>query len=186
LYRLSIICAERLTWTLPITGRDEVPRFIQQLSYPLYYSDLVVSEADGQQIDPLLFFALVRQESLFEPSITSPAGARGLTQVIPATGDWIAGRLGWKALGENDLLLPYINVYFGAWYFGVQLATFDNEIVPALAAYNAGPGHIHEWQADAPDPDLLLETMPYVEPRNYVRAVYENYAYYRQLYQAKH
>jgi soluble lytic murein transglycosylase len=186
LYRLSIICAERLTWTLPTTSRDEVPRFIQQLSYPLYYSDLIVSEADGQQIDPLLFFAVVRQESLFEPSITSPAGARGLTQVIPATGEWIAGRLGWKDLGENDLLLPYINIYFGAWYLGVQLSTFDKEIVPALAAYNAGPGHIHEWQADAPDPDLLLETMPYAESRDYVRAVYENYAYYRQLYQAKH
>jgi soluble lytic murein transglycosylase len=186
LYRLSIICAERLTWTLPIAGRDEVPRFIQQLSYPLYYSDLVVSEANGQQIDPLLFFALVRQESLFEPSITSPAGARGLTQVIPATGEWIAGKLGRKDLGEGDLLLPYININFGAWYLGVQLSTFDKEIVPALAAYNAGPGRIHEWQAEAPDPDLLLETMPYAEPRSYVRAVYENYAYYRQLYQAKH
>jgi soluble lytic murein transglycosylase len=186
LYRLSIICAERLTWTLPITSRDEVPRFIQQLSYPLYYSDLVVSEADGQQIDPLLLFALVRQESLFEPSITSPAGARGLTQVIPATGEWIAGKLGWKDVGEDGLLLPYINIHFGAWYFGVQLATFDKEVVPALAAYNAGPGRIHEWQAEAADTDLLLETMPYAEPRRYVRAVYENYAYYRQLYQAKH
>jgi soluble lytic murein transglycosylase len=186
LYRLSIICAERLTWTLPIAGRDEVPRFIQQLSYPLYYGDLVISEANSQQIDPLLFFALVRQESLFEPSITSPAGARGLTQVIPATGEWIAGKLGWKDLGEDDLLLPYINIDFGAWYLGVQLSTFDKEIVPALAAYNAGPGRIHEWQAEASDPDLLLETMPYAEPRSYVRAVYENYAYYRQLYQAKH
>jgi soluble lytic murein transglycosylase len=186
LYRLSIICAERLTWTLPIAGRDEVPHFIQQLSYPLYYNDLIVSEAASQQIDPLLFFALVRQESLFEPSITSPAGARGLTQVIPATGEWIAGKLGRKGLGEGDLLLPYININFGAWYLGVQLATFDKEVVPALAAYNAGPGRIHEWQTEATDPDLLLETMPYAEPRNYVRAVYENYAYYRQLYQAQH
>jgi soluble lytic murein transglycosylase len=83
-------------------------------------------------------------------------------------------------------LLPYININFGAWYLGVQLATFDKEVVPALAAYNAGPGRIHEWQTEAPDPDLLLETMPYAEPRNYVRAVYENYAYYRQLYQAQH
>jgi soluble lytic murein transglycosylase len=186
LYRLSIICAERLTWTLPVASRDEVPRFIQHLSYPLYYSDLIVSEANGQQIDPLLFFAVVRQESLFEPSITSPAGARGLTQVIPATGEWIAGKLGRKDLGEGDLLLPYININFGAWYLGVQLSTFDKETVPALAAYNAGPGRIHEWQVEAPDPDLLLETMPYAEPRSYVRAVYENYAYYRQLYQVKH
>jgi soluble lytic murein transglycosylase len=186
LYRLSIICAERLTWTAPITARDEMPIFIQQLSYPLYYQELVVSEAQTQKIDPLLLFALIRQESLFEPSITSPSDARGLTQVIPATGEWIAGKLGWGTLGENDLWQPYVNIYFGAWYLGVQLATFDGETILALTAYNAGPGRVHDWLAQAPDLDLFLETMPFAEPRRYVRGVYENYARYRQLYRAKH
>jgi soluble lytic murein transglycosylase len=185
LYRLSIICAERLIWLSPASSRAEVPVYIQRLSYPLHYQDLILSEAQAQGIDPLLLFALIRQESLFEPSITSPADARGLTQIIPATGDWIAGRLGWGELGENDLWLPYVNIQFGIWYLNLQLSTFDGELIPALVAYNAGPGHVHEWLADASDVDLFVETMPFVEPRSYVERVWENYAYYRRLYQGQ-
>jgi soluble lytic murein transglycosylase len=182
LYRLSIITAERLTWLSPVSSRTEVPDFIQHLSFPLNYRELILSEAQSQDVDPLLLFALIRQESLFEPSINSPADARGLTQVIPATGEWIAGRLGWGEFDENDLYLPYVNVRFGTFYLDVQLATFEEEPIPALAAYNAGPGRIHTWLEDAPDLDLFVETMPFAEPRRYVRNVYENYAQYRRLY----
>ncbi len=182
LYRLSIICAERLIWTSPVASRAQVPIFIQKLSHPLYYRGLIVAEAQNQQLDPLLLFALIRQESLFEPSGTSLADARGLTQVIPATGEWIAGRLGWGELAENDLWLPYVNVQLGAWYLSVQLATFDEEIVPALTAYNAGPGRVHDWLAEVSDLDLFVETMPFAEPQRYVRRIYESYAQYRRLY----
>jgi soluble lytic murein transglycosylase len=185
LYRLSIIVAERLTWLSPVSSRAEVPDFIQRISYPLNYQELILSEAQSQDIDPLLLFALIRQESLFEPSITSPANARGLTQIIPDTGEWIAGRLGWEDFSENDLYLPYVNIYFGTFYLSVQLATFDEEPIPALAAYNAGPGRVHRWLEDAPDVDLFVETMPFVEPRRYVRNVYENYAHYQRLYLGK-
>ena len=184
-YRLSIICAERLTWTSPTTERADVPRFIQQLSYPLYYRELVVAEAQVQDIEPLLLFTLIRQESLFEPSVSSSADARGLTQVMPPTGEWIAGRLGWDDWEEDDLRLPYVNVAFGAWYLGVQLATFDEQVIPALVAYNAGPGRVHEWLEAAPDLDLFVETMPYYEPRRYVRIIYEDYQNYQRLYQSE-
>ena len=182
LYRLSIIAAERLTWLSPVTGRTEVPDFVEYLSFPLYYHELILSEAQSQGVDPLLLYALIRQESLFEPSITSLADARGLTQVIPATGDWIAGRLSWGAFDANDLYLPYVNITFGAFYLSVQMATFEEEAILALAAYNAGPGRIHQWLEDAPDLDLFVETMPFAEPRRYTRNVYENYAHYRRLY----
>lgn len=182
LYRLSIVAAERLTWLSPVSSRVEVPDFIQHLSFPLSYRELILSEAQSQDVDPLLLFALIRQESLFEPSIASLADARGLTQIIPATGEWIAGRLGWGEFGENDLYLPYVNIHFGTFYLSVQLATFEEEPIPALAAYNAGPGRIHRWLEDAPDVDLFVETMPFVEPRRYVWNVYENYAHYRRLY----
>ena len=185
LYRLSIITAERLTWLSPVNSRAEVPDFIQQLSFPLPYQELILSGAQDQGIDPLLLSALIRQESLFEPSIDSPADARGLAQIIPPTGEWIAGRLGWGEFGADDLYLPYVNIYFGAFYLSVQLATFEEGPIPALAAYNAGPGRIHRWLEDAPDIDLLVETMPFAEPRRYVRNVYENYAHYRRLYAGK-
>jgi soluble lytic murein transglycosylase len=182
LYRLSIVTAERLTWLSPVTSRAEVPEFIQHLSFPLQYHELVLSQARAQGVDPLLVFSLIRQESLFEASITSAADARGLTQVIPATGDWIAGRLGWEDFSHDDLYRPYVNIEFGVFYLGVQLATFEQEPILALAAYNAGPGRIHRWQEDAPDVDLMVETMPYAEPRRYVRNVFENYGHYRRLY----
>jgi soluble lytic murein transglycosylase len=185
LYRLSIITAERLTWLSPANSRAGVPDFIQQLSFPLHYQELILSGAQDQGIDPLLLSALIRQESLFEPSVDSPADARGLTQIIPPTGEWIAGRLGWGEFGADDLYLPYVNIYFGAFYLSVQLATFEEGPIPALAAYNAGPGRIHRWLEDAPDIDLLVETMPFAEPRRYVRNVYEDYAHYRRLYLGK-
>lgn len=182
LYRLSIIAAERLIWLSPVTNRAEVPEFIQHISYPFYYRELILSEAQRQDVDPLLLLALIRQESLFEPSVTSPANARGLTQVIPDTGEWIAGRLGWEEFSEIDLYYPYVNIHFGVFYLSVQLDTFEGKPVPALAAYNAGPGRVHKWLEDTPDVDLFVETMPYFEPRRYVRNVYENYAHYQQLY----
>jgi soluble lytic murein transglycosylase len=182
LYRLSIVSAERLTWLSPVTSRAEVPDFIQHLSFPLHYQELVFSETKKQGVDSLLLFSLIRQESLFDPNITSAADARGLAQIIPTTGDWIAGRLDWSDFSPDDLYLPYVNINFGTFYLGVQLATFDQESIPALAAYNAGPGRIHQWQEDAPDVDLLVETMPFSEPRRYVRNVYENYGQYRRLY----
>jgi soluble lytic murein transglycosylase len=182
LFRLSIICAERLIWLSPATSRAEAPIFIQRLSYPLDYQELIVSEAQKQGVDPLLLFALVRQESLFEPSIASTAEARGLTQIIPATGEWIAGRLGWAKWDENDLWLPYVNIQFGTWYLELQLSTFQEETILALAAYNAGPGYIHKWLEETPDVDLFVETMPFAESRRYVRNVYENYAHYQRLY----
>jgi soluble lytic murein transglycosylase len=64
----------------------------------------------------------------------------------------------------------------------VQLATFDNEIVPALAAYNAGPGRVHEWLDEAPDLDMFVETMAFSEPQRYVRTIYSDYSNYRRLY----
>jgi soluble lytic murein transglycosylase len=182
LFRLSIVSAERVTWLSPVTGRDEVPDFIEHLSFPLYYQDLILSEARSRGVDPLLLFSLIRQESLFDANITSVADARGLAQVIPSTGEWIAGQLGSAEFSPDDLYLPYVNIDFGTFYLDVQLATFDEEPIFALAAYNAGPGRIHRWREDAPDVDLMVETMPFAEPRRYIRSIYENYGHYRRLY----
>jgi soluble lytic murein transglycosylase len=182
LYRLSILCAERLIWLSPVNNRTEAPVLVQRLSYPLYYHEIVTAEAEAEAADPLLLFALIRQESLFEPSSASTANAQGLTQVIPATGEWVAGRLGWEDYSEEDLTLPFVNIRFGTWYLSFQLSTFDEQLVAALAAYNAGPGRIHDWLTDTPDLDVFVETMPFFEPRLYVRRVYENYAHYRRLY----
>jgi len=182
LYRLSILCAGRLIRLAPAEQRSMVPLFIHKISYPLHFRELVIAQAKAYDIDPLLLLALIRQESLFEPSITSIADARGLAQVIPPTGEWIANQLGWTKWQPDDLWRPMVSVLFGAYYLHVQLNAFDGQVVPALMAYNAGPGRVRQWLASFPDVDLLVETTPFSEPARYVRLIYANYYSYRQIY----
>ncbi len=186
LYRLSILCAKRLILLSPAESVSQSPRFLQRLVYPTYFDDLVVAEAQANDLDPLLLFSLIWQESLFEGQAASWAGAQGLTQVMPATGDWIALQLRWKDYRAEHLYRPYLNVKFGAWYLGRQLRDFDNIVFTALAAYNGGPGNAARWLelAGDGDDDLFVEIISIAETRRYVEKVYEHYARYRELYEA--
>jgi soluble lytic murein transglycosylase len=157
---------------------------LQRLVYPLYFDDLVLAEAQANGFDPLVLFALIWQESLFEGQATSWASAQGLTQVIPATGEWIALQLRWPDYQNEQLYRPYLNVKFGAWYLARQLGDFENNLFAALAAYNGGPGNAKRWLelAGDGDQDLFVESISNAETRNYVEKVYEHYAMYRRLY----
>ncbi|MFQ5812169.1 MAG: tetratricopeptide repeat protein, partial [Anaerolineae bacterium] len=184
LYRLSILCVKRLIQLSPAESVSQAPRFLQRLAYPLYFDDLVLAEAQANGLDPLLLFALIRQESLFEGQAASWAGAQGLTQVMPATGDWIALQLRWKDYQPEHLYRPYLNVKFGAWYLARQLKDFEDNLFAALAAYNGGPGNAARWLelAEDGDDDLFVESISNAETRRYVEKVYEHYARYRALY----
>ncbi|MEA3459805.1 MAG: lytic transglycosylase domain-containing protein, partial [Chloroflexota bacterium] len=183
LTRLSILCVEKLIEFSLAEAIDDVPIFLQQLAYPLRFDDLVMSESQANGLDPFLLLALIRQESRFDEHATSRAGARGLTQIIPATGEWIALKLGRRGYRADDLYRPCLNVRFGAWYLAQQFEKFDGDILAALAAYNSGPNRARRWfEKAAGDDDLLLETIPLAEPRLFASKVYEQYAVYRFLY----
>jgi soluble lytic murein transglycosylase len=182
LYRPSIQAAANIIYTTP-NAEAEVPRFIWSLVYPTYYSDLVVSEASSYGLDPLLFFALMRQESLFDAVIGSSAGAQGLAQVMPTTGDWIAGQLGDYNYSHSLLLRPHVSIRYGVWYLKTQLEYLGGDTCAALAAYNAGPGNAAKWAAQAgSDPDLFYETVAFSETRRYLSTVLPNYWQYTRLY----
>ena len=102
----------------------EVPRFLGQLIYPVYYADLIMPLAEQYGYDPRLQFALVRQESLFESFARSGAAAQGLSQVIPDTGVYIANQLNWPDYENDDLYKPYVGLNFGAFYLAQQLGFF--------------------------------------------------------------
>ena len=154
-----------------------------QLEYPLEYLSLVKSDAAENGFSPLLLLALVRQESLYDPSAVSTAQAMGLTQVVEATAHEIAGQLGVTDFKALDLLRARTSLQFGAHYLGSSLAGFGGEIGPALAAYNAGAGNAGGWRdASSADPDLFLETIDFPETRLYVEVVLENYARYLYAY----
>lgn len=180
LYRLSIQCAARLLAALG----SQAPRFVRALAYPTYYGHLALAECQRWGVDPLLFLALIRQESLFDPTAGSSAGAQGLAQIMPATGEWIAEQLG-EPFQEADLLRPHVSIRYGAFYLAKQLELFGGDVLAALAAYNAGPGNALAWARRAgSDPDLFYEAVSFQETKTYLGLVLWNYHQYRALYSA--
>ena len=120
----------------------------------------ITAAAKKHGIDPALLAGLVKQESGFDPNAGSPAGARGLTQLMPATA---------AGLGVTDVLDPLQSLDGGAKYLRQQLDAFGGDVTRALAAYNAGPGAVQRYGG----------VPPYAETQNYVRVVQANAAQYR-------
>ena len=183
IYLFSTSAAEQVLALAPVEARRNSPRFLEELAYPTYYADLVLEEARASNVDPLLFFALVRQESRFDAQATSHADARGLTQVIPSTGQYIAGKLGDSSFTPERLWRPVVSVHYGMWYFANALRMFDDNGLVALVAYNAGPGNASKWrQLAGGDDDLFYERVTSSEPRAYLRRIYEHRVHYERLY----
>jgi soluble lytic murein transglycosylase len=164
--------------------RHELPTLLLKTLYPAPYGSLVMSEARERDIDPLLMYALIRQESQFVPDALSHAEARGLTQVIPSTGQGIADQLGDTGYSLEDLFLPYVSIRYGTYYLASNLPQFDRKILPALAAYNGGPGNADRWLQGSAlfDPDLFIERIDLFETEDYLRRVYLNFGFYDLLY----
>jgi soluble lytic murein transglycosylase len=183
LHRLAARSAIRLAELWPDGRLDNAPQTLKRLAYPLGYTDLLSAESQKRNLDPLLLASLIRQESLFEPSAESSAGARGLSQVMPATGRQLARFLGMDNYTADDLYRPSVGIEFGAYYLATLLQFFDDRILVALAAYNGGPGNAQQWlDAVAGDLDLFVETITAEESRRFLRRVYEGYVIYETLY----
>ena len=187
LYRTAIFAARQV---LTLAGLDEhsesmmAPSYFSHLRYGLYYSDLIVPDAQAEGFDPLFIFSVARQESLFEGFVRSSAGARGLMQIIPGTGAGISSQLGWPIeYTPDDLYRPDVSVRFGTHYLASNRAYLDSDLYAALAAYNGGPGNARAWKdLSGGDPDLFLEVVRFEETRQYIRNIYEIYVIYRRLY----
>jgi len=161
------------------------PAYFSHVRFGPYFADLLLPQAQAYQLDPLLLFAVVRQESLFGATASSTSNAYGLMQIIPSTGEEVAKKLGLTDFTNADLARPVINVKLGTAYLAEQRDALGGNPYVALAAYNGGPGNAAQWQALAPnDPDLFVETVRYAETRTYIKDIYEIYAIYRQLYGA--
>jgi soluble lytic murein transglycosylase len=164
-------------------GTLDAPAFIARMRYPAYYLDVVQDSAARHDVDPLLLYALIRHESLFDTNATGGAGEHGLTQVIPSTAEYIAAQLQWPDYQHSDLFRPYAGVEFGAFYLSEQLQAFDGNVSAALAGYNAGPGRAQQWlAASGGDHDLLLNAITIDSTRLYVQRIYSFYNIYKVLY----
>ena len=183
LTHLSVESAIALLSLAAAEERAAAPPEVLQWAYPRAWRTLVDREATDQGIDPLLIYALIRQESRFNPAAGSVAGALGLTQVIPSTGAEIAAALEDDEFEVEALFLPATAIRYGTFYLGRQLDLFDGAIWASLAAYNAGPGNALRWaEASGDDQDRFYETISFAETRLYLQTVLENYSWYRALY----
>jgi soluble lytic murein transglycosylase len=187
LYGEAVRCAARLAALWPEGNLYRTPLVLQRLAYPLAYDDLLSAAAQKYNLDPLLLAALVRQESLFEKAAESYAGARGLGQVMPATGEGIARSLGMEDFELEDLYRPAVSIEFGAFYLSAQMKRFDNQLLVSLAAYNGGPGNTLRWLEATGDGDLdlFIEVITANQSRVYLRSVYQQYLVYEQLYRPR-
>jgi soluble lytic murein transglycosylase len=164
-------------------GTMDAPVYIARMRYPVYYSDIVQQVASEHQLDPLLLFALIRHESLFDTWGSGAGGERGLTQLEPGTAEYVARTLNWPNFQPSDLTRPYVGISFGATYLAEQMQAFEGNVVAALAGYDAGPGRAWTWRdLSGGDPDLLMTAITEDSTRTYVQRVYSYYNIYRALY----
>jgi soluble lytic murein transglycosylase len=157
----------------------------ERSAYPAGFAAAIDNEARAHGLDAALVLALIRQESLFDAGAVSPAGARGLMQVMPETGRALAQAAGWPDFATEFLDVPAVSLHFGAGYLDSRLRQFEGFWPAVLASYNAGPEAVSQWW-DFPertlDPELWVDRIPYRETRDYVKKVLAQYAMYRRLY----
>jgi soluble lytic murein transglycosylase len=164
-------------------GTLDAPVYLSRMRYPVYYADVISKIADQQKIDPLLLFAIIRNESLFDTHATGAANERGLMQVIPSTAETVNIALQWPNYQHTLLYRPSVGVTFGATYFADMLAQFNGSVIAALAGYNAGPRLAKGWLTlSGGDPDLYIGSIDVDHTRDYVERVYSYYSVYRALY----
>lgn len=148
-----------------------VPLAVRRAFYPFRQEAIIIREAAANGLPPALVYGVIRQESLFQTTARSGAGATGLMQVMPGTGRYLLRKENKR--GRPDLKDPEVNVKLGARYLAMMLREFDGDRIAALAGYNAGPGRPKRWRKQAPGlaADEFLEAMPLFEPRDYVKRV---------------
>ncbi len=171
--RQSVILAE---YALGNGMRDDA---MWRLAYPRAFWDAATAAASAAGIDPLLLLALVREESRYDPAVTSQAGAVGLAQLLPSTAQAMTSD---RTMTAGRLKDPATNLMLGARYLRLQMDRFAGDPRLALAAYNAGPGAARRWVGLDADPDYFIERIGYAETRAYVQRVLGSYGVYRVLW----
>jgi soluble lytic murein transglycosylase len=186
LYRSAIFAAREV---LTQAGMDDgetmsAPIYFNHVRFGPYYRELIIPASQDYNFHPLLLFSVVRQESLFEGFVRSSAGARGLMQIIPSTGQEIAANEGWPPdYSDEDLYRPLVSINLGSNYLNRQRGFLSGDLYGALAAYNGGPGNAMTWKnLVPPDPDLYLEVIRFAETREYIKGIYEIFSIYKNMY----
>lgn len=162
---------------------DAANRWAWEAAYPRPFSDEVERVARAHSVQPEHLWAIMRQESGYDPEAVSYADAIGLLQLLPTTAAEVARRRGMTVRREM-LFDPTWNLRLAAAYVGGLFQTFDRRAPLAIGAYNAGGHRMRRWLDESPDGmtlDRFVERIPYDQTRNYVRRVTTHLAKYLYL-----
>ena len=152
--------------------------------YPIPFTEQVKFHS-GDRIDPFFVYSVMRQESIFNFLISSPVGACGLLQIMPATGKMLAGKENIAEWFDPQMLFnPYMNIRLGIRYLVDLKAEYSDDYMYVLGNYNAGPKPTKRWQAagEGKPWDVRAEEISYWETRDYVKRVMGNYWIYQEIY----
>ena len=174
-YHMALRIMRRHFQTLASTGDPTLPRAFWEMFYPYAWRDEMREAAQRRGIDPYLVAAVVREESSYYPRATSPVGARGLMQLMPATARLMAP--------TGDLEDPGFNIELGTRFLAGLMREFNDPRL-ALAAYNAGANRVRQWLSTRRSDDIeaFVEQIPFDETRLYVKKVVLSWDEYRRIY----
>ena len=163
---------------------DQLPDAVWQILFPIQFPDLLTTNAASAGVDPALVAAVIQQESTFDPSAVSSAGAHGLMQLMPPTGRALARAQGIKKLAVSQLHDPEIGLKLGTIYLREMIDRFGGKIERAVAAYNAGPHRVAVWNLARPGmtAEEFVDSIPFSETRLYVMTVLAAQEQYRRIY----
>ena len=158
-------------------------RELEKRTYRLDYPNTIAEYAKEYKLDPYLISSIIHCESGNRPDAVSPDGAVGLMQIMPTTGEWVAGKLQVEDFHTDMLFEPSVNIRFGCWYLQFLMDRYDQDRQLAVAAYNAGHGTVDKWLGN---PEISAEgrlvEIPYPETKTYVEKVQRAYEKYEFLY----
>ncbi len=177
------LACDRSDWQLCINTAERTRGEIDTaLRYPTPFAVEITQAANAAGLEPALVFGLIRQETRFMPQLKSSVGAAGLMQVMPATGRWVAKKIGLDWRNPEMISDPLVNLRLGTSYLKLVLDDLGGSQAMAAAAYNAGPGRPRRWR-EGPQLETAIwaENIPFNETRDYVKKVLSNAAVYSAL-----
>jgi soluble lytic murein transglycosylase len=172
-YRLTISLITRFLREKEGKG---ISQEVLSLYFPRAFSETIMK--NSQELDPVLIFALVRQESAFDAQAKSGADARGLMQLLPSTAKQFVG-----TAGVRDLYNPATNITAGVSYLQNLLKKYGGRVEDVLASYNAGPRNLDRWRTRYLGASTLLfsDLVPFKETRGYISIIQRNAYWYGRL-----
>ncbi len=148
------------------------------------YREQIVREAQQYGLRPAFVAAIILNESSYDPSAVSSVGARGLMQLLPDTGKWVAGKLGIRDYTDDLLFDVETNLRLGVWYLDFLSDRYGGDPVLVACAYHAGHGNVDTWltRYSRDGRTLSLDEIPMENTRSYARKVVDSYAIYLENY----